>query len=79
MTLKIMERGDMQEVDITPEMIEAGVAAYEEWDRFAERPLDGKNRTWLTRKEEERLCEEAMVVEIVRAVFGSTSVTLSGV
>ena len=66
-------------IEITPEMIEAGVAAYEAWDRFAERPLDGKNRTWLTRREEERLCEEAMVLEIVRAIFGSASVTLRGV
>ncbi len=68
-----------EQIKITPEMIEAGVAAYEEWDRLADRPLDGKNRTWLTRKEEERLCEEAMVLEIVRAIFGSASVTLRGV
>ncbi len=66
------------ELPITPAMLAAGVAAYEDWDRFADRPLEGKNRAWLTKQEKERLTSEVMVLEIVSALFGNASVVVAG-
>jgi hypothetical protein len=61
-------------IRLTPKMLAAGVAAYEEWDRFVQAPLEGKNRAWLTKQEEHRLSERTMIVEIVTAMFGSGAV-----
>ena len=58
---------------ISPEMIAAGTAAYERWCRFADAPLEGKNRNRLTSREMARLTDEAMVAEIVRAMFRNRS------
>jgi hypothetical protein len=60
-------------------MIEAGVRAYVSWGAFADRPLEGKNRKWLTNTERARLGEEAMVREVVKAVLENAPVRLTGV
>jgi len=66
-------RSEPDKIKITPKMIKAGVAAYEVWCLFADAPLEGKSRTWLTQKENDRLTEEMMVCEIVNALFGNAS------
>ena len=58
---------------ITLRMLRAGVAAYEAWGRFADAPLEGKNRTWLTKREKERLTAESMVCEILTVLFGNAA------
>ena len=61
------------EVEVTPEMVRAGLVAYESWGRFADAPLEGKRRTWLTKRERERLCEESMIYEVLTAAIGNAS------
>ena len=73
------EASEPVEIEISPEMIEAGVSAYATWCRFADAPLEGKARTWFTKRERERLTEEAMIREVVAAIFGSVSVVRRGV
>ena len=55
---------------ITPEMIQAGLVAHRRWSRFADAPLEGKKRKWLTTRELEMCTEEAMVREVITAVLG---------
>ena len=55
-----------QEVEITPEMISAGVEAYWAWDQFTERASE----FWDDPVQRERLDESAMVREVLKAVFG---------
>ncbi len=64
---------DYDDVEITPDMVEAGLVAYERWSRFADAPLEGKKRTWLTERERERLAEEVMVREVITAAIGNAS------
>ena len=72
-------QGSASGIEVTPAMIEAGVGAYERWCRFADAPLEGKNRKHLTSRELARLTDEAMVAEIVREMFRKGPVELSGV
>ena len=67
---------DMPEVEITPEMLTAGVEAFEAWERFADAPFDGKST--LTQAEMGRLSEEAMILEILRAMFRKVSLAQGG-
>ena len=71
--------GQADSLEITPAMIRAGIAAHYEYDRFAESPLEGKRRTWLTKRERARLNDEAMILEVLTAIFGNVSVVRSGV
>ncbi len=42
---------DCDDVEITPEMIEAGLVAYERWSRFADAPLEGKKRNFFFKQQ----------------------------
>lgn len=56
-------------IEVTPEMVGAGKAAYAAWCTFADDPLAARSR--LTRAVWTRLDEGAMVREVIRAVFGN--------
>lgn len=62
------DRPELCEIEITSKMIDAGVRAYWEWDKYCADPGDG----FLTDKgRQARLTEAAMVREVVGAVIGA--------